>query len=44
VPPLKVHIIEAPPNRDIDILEVSHGKDEDVERLEDDYGRTTKTR
>jgi hypothetical protein len=39
-----VHRIEAPPNQAIDVLEVSHGKDEDVERLEDDYGRTTKTR
>ena len=42
VPPLKVHRLEAPPDQDIDILEVSHGKDEDIERLEDDYGRTTK--
>jgi hypothetical protein len=38
-----VHRIEAPPDHDIDVLEVSHGKDEDVERLEDDYGRKTKT-
>lgn len=43
VPPLKVHRIEAPPNKDIEVLEVSHGKDEDIERLEDDYGRITKT-
>jgi mannose-6-phosphate isomerase-like protein (cupin superfamily) len=43
VPKLKVHRIEAPPDQDIEVLEVSHGKDEDVERLEDDYGRTMKT-
>jgi mannose-6-phosphate isomerase-like protein (cupin superfamily) len=42
VPPLKVHRLEAPPDHDVDILEVSHGRDEDVERLEDDYGRTEK--
>jgi hypothetical protein len=37
--PMKIHRIDAPPNKDLDVLEVSHGKDEDIERLEDDYGR-----
>jgi hypothetical protein len=36
---MKIHRIDAPPNKDLDVLEVSHGKDEDIERLEDDYGR-----
>jgi hypothetical protein len=39
--PMKIHRIDAPPNKDLDVLEVSHGKDEDIERLEDDYGRVS---
>jgi len=41
--PFKVHRIEAPPDKDLEVLEVSHGEDEDVEGLEDDYGRIEKT-
>ena len=42
VPQMKVHRITASTSEDLEVIEVSHGRDEDVERLEDDYGRQSK--
>jgi mannose-6-phosphate isomerase-like protein (cupin superfamily) len=39
IPPGTIHRLEAPKDRDLDVLEVASGSDEDIVRLEDDYGR-----
>ncbi len=39
IAPATVHRLEAPSDKDLWVLEVAHGSDEDIVRLEDDYGR-----
>ena len=38
IPPKEIHRLQARES-DIDIIEVSHGSDDDIVRIEDDYGR-----
>lgn len=39
IPAKEIHRLEAPVSQDLEVLEISHGNDSDIERLEDDYGR-----
>lgn len=34
------HRLSAPKDRSLEVIEVSHGSDDDIVRVEDDYGRT----
>lgn len=42
IPPYEIHRLVAPNDKDIEVIEVSHGVDSDIVRLEDRYGRITK--